>query len=80
MPLISSSVPNLNGGVSQQPATQRLPNQCEEQENAVPLLVGGLVKRPPTNHIAELKEESEEGEEGASVDMTGCFTHFVSRD
>ena len=73
--LVTTSFPNLVGGVSQQPSAQRLPNQCEVQENAVPLLVGGLIKRPPTNHILELKDSS-----AASIDLSGAFTHFVTRD
>ena len=77
MPLINTSIPNLAGGVSQQPASQRLPNQCEAQENALPLLVGGLTKRPPTNHIAEIKDSG-----GGSLNLTSTsvFTHVVTRD
>ena len=74
MPLISTSIPNLAGGVSQQPDSQRLPNQCEEQINGIPLLVGGLIKRPPTNHIFELQNSS------ASLDLSSAFTHFITRD
>lgn len=76
MPLISTSFPNLTGGVSQQPSSQRLPNQCEEQENALPLIVGGLIKRPPTNHVAELVQHGG----GASVDLSDAFTHLIQRD
>jgi len=76
MPLISTSFPNLTGGVSQQPSAQRLPNQCEEQENALPLIVGGLIKRPPTNHVSELVQFGG----GASVDLSDAFTHLVQRD
>ena len=75
MPLITNNVPNLTGGVSQQPDSQRLPNQCEAQENAIPLLVGGLIKRPPTNHIGEIKTSA-----GASLDLSNAFTHTVVRD
>ena len=75
MPLVTTSVPNLTGGVSQQPSAQRLPNQCEAQENAMPLLVGGLIKRPPTNHVSELKTFAD-----ASIDLSGSFNHFVTRD
>ena len=75
MPLITNNIPNLSGGVSQQPDAQRLPNQCEAQENALPLLVGGLVKRPPSNHIDEIKTSA-----GASLDLSGAFTHAVVRD
>lgn len=75
MPLVTTSFPNLTGGVSQQPSSQRLLTQCETQENAVPLLVGGLIKRPPTNHVSELLTWA-----GASVDLSSSFTHFVTRD
>ena len=75
MPLITTSFPNLTGGVSQQPSSQRLLNQCKTQENALPLLVGGLIKRPPTNHIAEVKTHA-----GASIDLSSSFNHFVTRD
>jgi len=75
MPLISTSFPNLNGGVSQQPASQRLETQCEAQENALPLVIGGLVKRPPTNHVAELKQSG-----GAALDLSDSFVHFIQRD
>ena len=67
MPLITTSFPNLTA--------QRLLNQCETQENALPLLVGGLIKRPPTNHISEVKTTG-----GASLDLSNSFTHFVIRD
>ena len=75
MPLITNNIPNLSGGVSQQPDAQRLPTQCEAQENAIPLLVGGLIKRPPTNHVSEIKDSS-----GSSLDLSGSFTHAVNRD
>tara|TARA_X000001388_G_scaffold43384_2_gene30466 strand:- start:3020 stop:5509 length:2490 start_codon:yes stop_codon:yes gene_type:complete len=58
MALISTSVPSLIGGVSQQPASIRLPNQCETQENAMASVLKGLTKRPPTEHVAELQDSS----------------------
>jgi hypothetical protein len=54
MTLIASSVPNLLGGVSQQPASVRFPNQCEKSDNAIASVVDGLVKRPPTEYIAKV--------------------------
>ena len=74
MPLITSTMPSLTGGVSQQPSSQRLMNQCEAQENAVPLLIGGLIKRPPTEHVAEVKSGSN------SIDLSSSFSHIVTRD
>jgi hypothetical protein len=76
MPLISTSFPNLSGGVSQQPSTQRLENQCEAQENAVPLIIGGLVKRPPTEFVSQLKKSG-----GATnLNLSDSFVHFIQRD
>lgn len=54
MTLISSAVPGLLGGVSQQPASVRFPNQCDQSDNALASVVDGLVKRPPTDHIAQV--------------------------
>ena len=54
MPLISSSIPNLINGVSQQPAALRLASQAEQVVNCLPSPVEGLRKRPPSNHIAKL--------------------------
>ena len=50
MTLISTSIPNLINGVSQQPPSIRLSTQAEVQENGLSSVVDGLVKRPPTEH------------------------------
>ena len=75
MPLLLTSVPDLTGGVSQQPVSNRGMNQCENQVNAMPLVVGGLIKRPPLNHVTEITDAS-----SASINITNAFTHFVRRD
>lgn len=66
--LFSTSVPNLVGGVSQQPPALRLPNQAQRQENALPSAFEGLAKRPPSEHIATL------------VDRTEAAIHVIDRD
>lgn len=72
MPLISSSIPNLINGVSQQPAALRLASQCEQMVNCMPSPVEGLKKRPSAHHVAKLFA----GSAGA-----GCpFTTIVDRD
>ena len=70
MTLITNDVPNMIGGVSQQPDTMRLVNQCEAQENCVGNPVEGLTKRPPTEHVKELLD--------APAD--NLFIHSVNRD
>ena len=56
MPLINSSLPNLIQGVSQQPDPLRYDGQCTEQINGYSSIVEGLVKRPNTRHVSELKD------------------------
>lgn len=70
MALVSTPVPNLIGGVSQQPASMRYPGQAEEQDNAMSTVVEGLSKRPPTEHIAKV-----------STDTSGdLLIHTINRD
>ncbi len=53
--LIEGKYKNLYGGVSRQPTQVRLPNQVENQTNALSSVQsGGFEKRPPTQHIAAL--------------------------
>ena len=54
MPLVSSSIPNLINGVSQQPAALRLASQAEQVVNCMPSPVEGLKKRPPSYNIGKL--------------------------
>ena len=72
MPLVSSSIPNLINGVSQQPAALRLASQAEQVINCLPSPVEGLKKRPPTYHVAKLFS----GSAGAGRP----FTTIVDRD
>jgi hypothetical protein len=52
MGLVSSSIPNLLNGVSQQPAPLRQPTQAEIQENGLSDVADGLKKRPHTSYKA----------------------------
>ena len=54
MPLISGTIPSLINGVSQQPATLRLPTQGETQVNGLSHIARGLEKSPCTEHITEV--------------------------
>lgn len=71
MSLVSGNIPNLIGGVSQQPAAIRRENQFESQENAYATLVEGLGPRRPTFHVAKLLNY-EVGQ--------GLFWHTINRD
>jgi len=54
MALISSTIPNMINGVSQQPPALRLASQAESVINCLSSPVEGLTKRPPFNHIAKI--------------------------
>nr|BAR36342.1 putative tail tubular protein B [uncultured Mediterranean phage uvMED] len=54
MALISSTIPNMINGVSQQPPALRLASQAESVINCLSSPVEGLTKRPPFNHLAKL--------------------------
>lgn len=49
---VSKSIPNLIGGISQQPSPSRLPNQLEDQNNFVSSPAFGLQNRPPLKVIS----------------------------
>lgn len=59
MSLISRTITQLFGGVSQQPAQLRSDSQCELQENCWPDVAVGLSKRPPSVHLAKLNTDTE---------------------
>lgn len=70
MGMISSAIPNLVQGVSQQSPALRLSSQAETQVNAFPSLVEGLQKRPPLEHLAIM----------STSPTVGSFSHLINRD
>lgn len=52
MTAVTKSLPNLIGGISQQPAPLRLNNQCEDQNNFISSPVTGLQSRPPLKFVS----------------------------
>ena len=72
MALISGTIPSLINGVSQQPATLRLPTQGEIQENGLSHIARGLEKRPCTEHITEIAGVT-------SNDSNDVFIHTIRR-
>ena len=68
--LVSTTIPNLINGVSQQPFATRMSSQAEDQLNCLSSVVEGLKRRPATQHVAKVRD----GQAG------DCFTHFINRD
>lgn len=80
MALVTTSIPNLVGGVSQQPDSVRFVNQSEAQENAVPSVLTGLSKRPPTNHLSVLKDTSNNAIIPTNAGGYKSHVHAINRD
>lgn len=70
MTLLSTSIPNLINGVSQQPYALRLSSQCDSQVNAYSSVIEGLRKRPPTKHRIKV----------TNAPSGDIFTHTINRD
>jgi len=64
MGLVSSSIPNLLNGVSQQPAPLRQPTQAELQINGLSDVADGLKKRPNTEYTGNFPAGYNNGGEG----------------
>lgn len=58
MGLVSQSVKNLKGGISQQPDILRYPNQGALQINGWSSESEGLQKRPPTTFVKYLRPDT----------------------
>lgn len=72
MPLVSQSIKNLKGGVSQQPDILRYPEQGAKQVNGWSSETEGLQKRPPSVFIKLLEDK------GALGDYP--LIHLINRD
>lgn len=68
MPLISSTIPNLINGVSQQPPASRIPTACEDATNCYMSVVSGLQKRQNSEFVSKITTSQALG--GASVHLT----------
>jgi hypothetical protein len=70
MALLNTTIPNLIGGVSQQSDALRYGSQAREQINGYSSAVEGLIKRPPSIHLARLFQPA----------SGGMFLHTINRD
>lgn len=68
MSLVSQSIQSLYGGVSQQAASVRSPNQVEAADNCYFTIAEGASKRPPLETVASL----------GTVNWGDAFVHYAS--
>jgi len=77
MALVSTSIPNLLNGVSQQPSSIRQVTQGESQINALSSVIDGLIKRPPTEHVAKIINSVVSNAAIHVVDRGAGFQHIL---
>lgn len=70
MSLVTTSIPNLVNGVSQQPQSLRLASQGELQENGLSSISQGLRKRPAFRHIGKILDTG----------IGDGYVHVINRD
>jgi hypothetical protein len=70
MTIVSTTIPNMVNGISQQPFALRLSSQAEEQINGYASVVDGLRKRPGTRYIKRLPSNI----------GTSAYLHTINRD
>lgn len=70
MTLVSTTIPNLINGVSQQPYALRLSSQAQLQVNGYSSVVEGLRKRPPTRFKSLISE----------TPIGKAYIHTINRD
>jgi len=81
----NKTIRRLNGGVSQQPDSQRRDSQCTAQTNFLSDVVDGLVKRPGSNFVGQVSSTSNFVLNSANDILDGLghgrlFTHEIIRD
>lgn len=68
--LITSSIPNLVNGISQQPPAIRLSSQGSDQVNGLSSVSEGLRKRPPSSYVSKI----------GTTSVSNAFLHIINRD
>ncbi len=58
---ITQTIPNLTGGISQQPDEQKIPGQARDITNALPDITQGLLKRPAGKFVSTLSTSTSDG-------------------
>ena len=68
MTTITQTIPNYNGGISEQPDQLKVPGQVKSVQNAIPDIVYGLYKRPGAKRIGRMPLEN--------VQSGGSWFHY----
>lgn len=77
MSLLAGTIPNLVGGISQQPPALRLTTACEDMTNTWPSIVNGLQKRPPSQHVANIGSSFGDGATGYMIERNENYRYLA---
>ena len=77
MALVSYSLPNMAGGVSQQPAALRAASAVEELVNGWPSIVAGLQKRQPLEMVAKVSGSVSAGSVGHVINRGAGYQFML---
>ena len=72
MSAISQKIPNLFGGISQQPDTKKVPGQVRRLVNGYPEFALGLIKRPGAKFEADLVDNAVDGATDLADEQQGA--------
>jgi len=73
MSSVTQTIPNYNGGISQQPDELKVPGQVKDALNVLPDLTHGLLKRPGGKLVASL---SDNGTAALNSQTNGKWFHY----
>ena len=73
MASVTQTIPNYNGGISQQPDELKVPGQVKDALNVLPDLTHGLLKRPGGKLVASL---SDNGTAALNSNVNGRWFHY----
>ena len=73
MSSITQTIPSYTGGISEQPDALKVPGQVNKAQNVLPDVTEGLMKRPGSQLIASLSDDSTAA---LNSDHTGKWFHY----
>ena len=75
MSSVTQTIPSYTGGLSQQPDELKVPGQVKTAQNVLPDVTEGLMKRPGSQLIGSLMDESD-GNKALNSDHVGKWFHY----
>ena len=75
MSSVTQTIPSYTGGLSQQPDELKVPGQVKTAKNVLPDVTEGLMKRPGSQLIGSLMDESD-GNKALNSDHVGKWFHY----